>query len=78
MKANGTYEVYLEVQKILEEVYADENYYGAKGFSWGCGFALAGNFLATISLGSCVTLAACPVAVASKALAMAGIATSCL
>lgn len=78
MKANGSYEVFLEVQEILEEVYSNQESPAAKGMTWGCAGALAANFLSTLSLGSCVTVAACPVAVASKALSMVLLADACL
>lgn len=70
---NGHYELFLEVQDILNQVYEVDN----QRMSWGCGFALAGNFVATLGLTACVTGVACPLAIAAKALSLAGVATSC-
>lgn len=60
-------EIFDEAEKILK----------GRRMTWGCGIALAGNFAASLSLISCVTGAFCPLAVASKALAMAGVVASC-
>lgn len=80
IRQNGSLAVYLEAQEILAEVYGievDNPAYTTYGIGWGCGIALASNFVATLGLGACVTGVGCPLAIAGKALALAGVATSC-
>jgi hypothetical protein len=77
IKEDGNYELFLEVQDILNEVYFNKDGFQQKAISWGCGLALASNFVATVGLTACVTGVGCPLAVAGKVLAVAGVAASC-
>lgn len=72
LKLEGKYGVYIEALEILEDLKKNHS------IDWGCGLALASNFVASLSLTACVTGVGCPVAIAGKALAMAGVAASCL
>lgn len=85
IKADGNYELLLEVQKILNEVYSNastntNNAYSntpqfrGKGWSYaGCGLAVASNFVATLGLAACATGVGCPLAIAGKVLAYGGL-----
>lgn len=70
LKESPNYELYLEAMKIIEDV-------EGRQLSWGCGIALASNFVASLSLVGCATGVGCPLAIAGKALALAGVAASC-
>lgn len=80
MNQNGSYDIFNESQEILNTVYDINNgtYLKKRGLSWGCGIALASNFVATLGLSACATGVGCPLAIAGKALALAGVATSCI
>lgn len=78
MNQNGSYETFNESQEILNTVYdVNNSMYLTRGFSWGCGIALASNFVATLGLSACATGVGCPLAIAGKALALAGVVASC-
>lgn len=81
---NGGQTIFNESQGILSTIYGvNTDSFNAVAkvnrarISWGCGIALASNFVATLGLGACVTGVGCPIAIAGKALALAGVATSC-
>jgi len=83
IKAEGNYKLFVEVCSILNDVngWSDESIDiddDIQSLSWGCGWALAGNFVATLSLTACATGVGCPLAIAGKVIAMAGVASSCM
>lgn len=74
IKKDGNYEIYLEAEKIIKEVYGNKGKNIQARLSWSCGLAITGNFIATLSLGACVTGVGCPLAIAGKAVALASLA----
>lgn len=70
LKESPNYVLYLDAMQIIESI-------EPMRISWGCRLSLAGNFVATLSLGGCVTGFGYPLAIAGKAIAMASIAASC-
>lgn len=74
---------YIKSIELINEVYSPPFYASTNksiskppsNFDWRCGVALAGNFVATLGLIGCVTGVGCPLAIASKAIALAGVAS---
>ena len=75
IKKDGNYEIYLEAEKIIKEVYGNENKNIQARLSWSCAFAIAGNIGATIGLTACITGVGCPLAIAMKVVALGSLAT---
>lgn len=74
IKLNGSYELFMETQEIINEVYSVDDSSGLRASIWGCGVAIAANYYSTIGLSACLTGIGCPAAVTAKLLSLAGIA----